>query len=188
VVAARVAWRAEQASFDPACLVFIDETWAKTNMARERGRCARGERLLGKVPFGRWHTTTVVAALHYDRIGATMVLRGAIDGLSFKAYVEQVLAPELKLGDVVVMDNLGSHKSPAIRAAIEARGATLRFLPPYSPDLNPIEMAFSKLKSGLRKAAERSVDPLWDRVGKLVDDFTPHECQNFFRAAGYGPT
>jgi len=167
--------------------VFLDETWAKTNMVRERGRCLRGQRLLGKVPFGRWRTTTFVAALRCDRITAPMVLSRPINGAWFRAYVEQVLAPELKPGDIVVMDNLGSHKSPKIRAAIEARGASLRYLPAYSPDLNPIEMAFSKLKAGLRKAAVRSVDPLWNRIGQLLEDYTPQECANYFKAAGYGP-
>ena len=183
---ARAAWRAEQPSLDPARLVFIDETWAKTNMTRQRGRCLRGQRLLGKVPFGKWRTTTFVAALRCDAITAPMVLNGPIDGLWFQAYVDQVLVPELRSGDIVVMDNLGSHKSPKIRAAIEAAGAELRFLPAYSPDLNPIEMGFSKLKAGLRKAAERSVDALWNRIGQLLDDFTPQDCASFFREAGYG--
>jgi transposase len=185
VAAARAEWRARQPDLDAERLVFIDETWAKTNMVRERGRCRRGQRLLGRVPFGKWRTTTFVAALRCDRLCAPMVLSTPIDGLWFRAYVEQVLVPELKPGDIVVMDNLGSHKSPKIKAAIEAVGASLRYLPAYSPDLNPIEMAFSKLKSGLRKAAERSVNPLWDRIGKLVDDFTPSDCANFFKAAGY---
>lgn len=186
MAAARDRWRAEQPEFDPTRLVFIDETWAKTNMVRERGRCLRGQRLLGKVPFGKWRTTTFVAALRCDRICAPMVLNGPINGAWFRAYIEQVLVPELNAGDIVVMDNLGSHKSPKIRLAIEAAGASLLYLPPYSPDLNPIEMGFSKLKAGLRKAAERSVDALWTRIGKLLDDFTPDECANFFTKAGYG--
>ncbi|OIQ68052.1 hypothetical protein GALL_503590 [mine drainage metagenome] len=168
--------------------MFIDETWAKTNMARLYGRCARGQRLLGRVPFGKWSTTTFLAALRHDQITAPMVLDRPINGLWFLTYVEEVLAPTLEPGDIVVIDNLGSHKSPRIKAAIEAQGASLRYLPPYSPDLNPIEMAFSKLKSGLRKAAERSVDPLWNRIGSLLDDFTPEECANYFKAAGYAPT
>ena len=172
----------------PSRLVFLDETWAKTNMTRQRGRCPRGQRLLAKVPFGRWRTTTVVAALRCDQIIAPMVLDRPIDGLWFLAYVEQVLVPELRPGDIVVMDNLGSHKSPKIEAAIQAAGAHLRYLPAYSPDLNPIEMAFSKLKAGLRKAAERAVEPLWARIGQLLDDFSPDECSNFFKAAGYGST
>jgi transposase len=169
-------------------LVFIDETWAKDNMARLYGRAPRGSRLLGKVPLARWATTTFVAALRYDGLTAPMVLDGPINGAWFRAYVEQVLAPTLKAGDIVIIDNLGSHKSPHIRQAIEAKGATLLYLPPYSPDLNPIEMAFSKLKAHLRKAAERSVDALWDRIGLLIDEFSPAECANFFKAAGYAPT
>jgi len=188
VAEARQAWRAEQPSLDPPRLVFIDETWAKTNMTRARGRCARGVRLLGKVPFGRWRTTTFVAALRCDGLFAPMVLNGPIDGPWFQAYVEQVLVPELRPGDIVIMDNLGSHKSPRIGAAIEAAGATLRYLPAYSPDLNPIEMAFSKLKAGLRKAAERNVDALWNRIGKLLADVTPSDCASYFREAGYGST
>jgi len=168
--------------------VFLDETWAKTNMTRLHGRCPRGQRLLGKVPFGHWRTTTLVAALRCDQIIAPMVLDRPINGAWFLAYVQHVLVPELRPGDIVVMDNLGSHKSPSVEAAIAAAGASLRYLPAYSPDLNPIEMAFSKLKAGLRKAAERSVDPLWARIGRLLDDVRPEECANFFKAAGYGPT
>jgi transposase len=165
--------------------VFIDETWAKTNMTRVRGRCPRGQRLLGKVPFGKWRTTTFVAGLRRDGVIAPMVLDGPIDGASFLAYVEQFLAPELRAGDIVVMDNLGSHKSPKTRAAIEAVGATLSFLPPYSPDLNPIEMAFSKFKAALRKAAERQLEPLWQRIGQVLHDFTTNDCNSYFKAAGY---
>jgi len=141
--------------------------------------------VLAQVPFGKWRTTTVVAALRCDQLCAPMVLSRPIDGLWFQAYVEQVLVPELRRGDIVVMDNLGSHKSPKIRAAIEAAGASLRYLPAYSPDLNPIEMAFSKLKAGLRKAAERAVEPLWSRIGTLLDDITPSDCASYFKAAGY---
>jgi transposase len=168
--------------------VFIDETWAKDNMARLHGRCPRGQRLLGKVPLARWTTTTFVAALRHDRLTAPMVLDRPINGAWFEAYVEQVLVPTLKRGDIVVIDNLGSHKSDAVRHAIEGAGAILRLLPPYSPDLNPIEMAFSKLKAHLRKAAERSVQALWNRIGQLIEDFTPTECANFFKAAGYAST
>lgn len=176
-----------QPNFEPERLVFIDETWAKTNMSRARGRCPRGQRLVDKVPFGKWHTTTYVGGLRCDAMIAPMVLEGPIDGASFLAYVEQILAPELRGGDIVVMDNLGSHKSPKIRAAIEAAGASLRYLPPYSPDLNPIEMAFSKLKAALRKAAERQVDPLWRRIGQTLDEFTPSDCAGYFNKAGYAP-
>jgi len=157
-------------------------------MGRLRGRARRGLRLLGKVPLARWDTTTFVGALRLSGMTAPFVLEGAINGAWFLAYVEQVLCPTLRPGDLVVMDNLGSHRSPKILKAIEAKGASLLFLPPYSPDLNPIEMAFSKLKALLRKAAERSTDALWSRIGQLVDDFTPAECANYFAAAGYGPT
>jgi transposase len=185
VAAARERWRAEQGGLDASRLVFIDETWAKTNMTRQRGRCPRGRRLLGKVPFGKWRTTTFVAGLRCEGIIAPMVLNGPIDGASFQAYVEQFLVRELRPGDIVVMDNLGSHKSPKIRAAIEAVGASLRYLPPYSPDLNPIEMAFSKFKSALRKAAERQVEALWRRIGQTLDLFTPSDCAGYFKQAGY---
>ena len=187
VAAAREAWRATQPDLDPDRLVFIDETWAKTNMTRQRGRCPRGQRLLAKVPFGKWRTTTFVAGLRLGGLIAPMVLDGPIDGASFLAYVRQFLVRELRAGDIVVMDNLGSHKSPEISAAIEAVGASLSYLPPYSPDLNPIEMAFSKFKAALRKAAERQVEPLWQRIGQILDDFTPTDCQSYFKEAGYGP-
>ena len=166
--------------------MFIDETWAKDNMTRLYGRCLRGRRLIDKVPLARWETTTFVAALRHDRLTAPMVLDGPINGEWFLAYVEQVLVPTLKPGDIVALDNLGSHRSHRIRELIEACGATLLYLPKYSPELNPIEMAFAKLKSGLRKAAERSTEALWNRIGQLCDTYTPQECANYFRAAGYG--
>jgi transposase len=168
--------------------VFIDETWAKDNMARLYGRSARGRRLLDKVPLARWQTTTFVAALRCDGLTAPMVRDGPIDGEWFAAYVEQVLCPTLKAGDIVAVDNLGSHRNARARQAIEATGASLTFLPKYSPDLNPIEMAFAKLKALLRKAAERSTEALWNRIGQILDDFTPQECANYFKAAGYGAT
>ena len=167
--------------------MFIDETWAKDNMTRLRGRCRRGQRLIGKVPMARWQTTTFLAALRFDRMTAPMVLDGPIDGDWFLAYVEQVLCPTLIPGDVVILDNLGSHKSDKIRLAIEACGASLLYLPAYSPDLNPIENAFAKLKAGLRRAAERSTQALWHRIGSIVDAYTPRECANYFKAAGYDP-
>jgi transposase len=167
--------------------VFIDETWAKDNMTRLYGRCPRGQRLVDKIPLARWQTTTFLAALRHDEMTAPMVLDGPIDATWFLAYVEQVLCPILKPGDVVVLDNLGSHKSDKIRQAIEAAGASLLYLPKYSPDLNPIENAFAKLKAGLRRAAERSTEALWHRIGKLIDDFTAQECTNYFKAAGYAP-
>lgn len=188
MASARDRWRDEQPTLDPASLVFIDETWAKTNMAPLRGRCRRGARLIGKVPFGRWTTTTFVAGLRQDGVTAPFVIEGAINGPSFKAYVTQCLAPTLRPGDVVVMDNLSSHKSPKIRAAIEARGATLRFLPAYSPDLNPIEMMFAKLKTVLRRAEERTIPALWDRIGSSLDLVSSTECRSYFKAAGYAST
>ena len=156
-------------------------------MARLRGRAPKGERLRASVPHGHWKTTTFVAGLRVDGIAAPFVLDGPINRDAFQAYVDQVLVPELKRGDVVVMDNLSSHKGPAVRRAIEAAGAKLLYLPPYSPDFNPIENAFAKLKALLRKAAERTVGALWDRIGILLDAFTPSECANYFAAAGYEP-
>jgi len=185
VAAARQRWRRDQPAFDPRRLVFIDETWAKTNMARPRGRCRRGARLIGRVPHGHWKTTTFVAALRHDGITAPFVIDRAINGVIFRTYVERVLAPTLEPGDIVILDNLGSHKGSAVRRIVEGRGARLLFLPPYSPDLNPIELAFAKLKAMLRKAAKRSVEELWTKIGDLLDAFTPEECRNYFRHAGY---
>jgi transposase len=156
-------------------------------MARPRGRAPKGERLRAGVPHGHWKTSTFVAGLRLDGIAAPFVLDGPINRDAFQAYVDQVLVPELRPGDVVVMDNLSSHKGPAVRRAIEAARANLLYLPPYSPDFNPIENAFAKLKALLRKAAERTMDALWDRIGILLDAFTPAECANYFRAAGYDP-
>ena len=178
-------WKAHQGRFDASRLVFIDETWAKTNMTRTHGRCARGKRLIAKVPHGHWRTLTFLAALRCDRIEAPCVIDGPINGRSFLAYVEQFLAPTLKPGDIVIMDNLGSHKGPAVRLAIRAAGAKLFFLPPYSPDLNPIEQVFAKLKTLLRKADERSIEATWRRIGILLGRFTPAECANYLRNAGY---
>ena len=168
--------------------MFIDETWAKTNMTRTHGRCAVGQRLVDKVPHGHWKTLTFIAALRCDRITAPCVFDGPINGLSFLAYVTQFLAPSLHAGDIVVMDNLGSHKAAAVRRAIRATGAKLFFLPPYSPDLNPIEQVFAKLKTLLRKAAERTVEATWKRIGALLTVFTPNECANYFVNAGYAST
>ena len=154
-------------------------------MTRTRGWWQRGERLLAKVPHGHWQTTTFLAALRHDAITAPFVLDGPINGESFAAYVEQILAPTLKPGDIVIMDNLGSHKGHAIRKAIRAAGARLMFLPAYSPDLNPIEQVFAKLKTLLRKADERTVEGVWRRTGALLGRFTPAECANYFQNAGY---
>ncbi len=185
--AKREAWFEGQLDLDPAKLVFIDETWTTTNMARKCGRAAKGERLRASVPHGHWKTTTFVGALRLTGMTAPMVLDGPINGQWFLAYVEQALVPTLREGDIVIMDNLGSHKGAGVRKAIEDAGATLLYLPPYSPDFNPIENAFSKLKALLRKAAERTVDALWDRIGALLGEFAPKECANFFAAAGYEP-
>ena len=165
--------------------MFIDETWASTNMARHHGRAPRGQRLRAGVPHGHWKTTTFVAGLRLDGIAAPFVLDGPINRSAFETYVERVLVPELKPGDIVIMDNLSSHKGPRVRELIETAGASLRYLPPYSPDFNPIENAFAKLKALLRKAAERTVEGLWTAIGRLLDSFTPEECANYFAAAGY---
>ena len=154
-------------------------------MTRLRGRAPRGARLVEAVPHGHWKTTTVVAALRCDGISAAGVFDGAIDGDSFLAFVEQVLVPTLRAGDVVIMDNLSSHKGPAVREMIEAVGDGLLYLPPYSPDFNPIENAFAKLKALLRKAARRTLDSLWNTIGELITLFTPAECANYFAASGY---
>ena len=185
VLKRRWDWFEGQLDFDPAKLVFIDETWASTNMARTHGRAPKGERSRAGVPHGHWKTTTLAAGLRHTGMVAPMVLDGPIDGATFRAYVERVLVPELRPGDVVILDNLGSHKGPHVRAAVEAVGARLLHLPPYSPDFNPIEQAFAKLKALLRKAAERSVDGLWDAIASILDAFTPAECANYFAAAGY---
>ena len=165
--------------------MFIDETWASTKMARTHGRAPKGQRLRMSVPHGHWKTTTFVAGLRLSGMVAPMVLDGPINREAFEAYVQQILVPDLKPGDIVIMDNLGSHKGRIVKEAIKAAGAKLLFLPPYSPDFNPIEKAFSKLKALLRKAAERTVEGLWAAIGRFLDDFTPLECANFFAAAGY---
>jgi len=154
-------------------------------MARQHGRAQRGQRLVAAVPHGHWKTTTFVGALRLEGMTAPMVLDGAMHGAAFLAYVEQVLAPTLSPGDIVIMDNLPAHKPVVVRQAIEAAGAERRFLPPYSPDLNPIEMAFSKLKAFLKKTAARTVDDLWDAIALGIETFTPTECENYFAAAGY---
>ena len=166
-------------------LVFIDETGAQTNMSRRYGRAPRGERLVTKVPWGHWKTISFVAALRWDRLNAPAVFDGPMDGDCFLAYVEQILAPTLASGDIVVMDNLSSHKVPGIKEAIEGTGASLRYLPPYSPDFNPIEQAIAKLKSHLRKHAARTFDTLIEAIAKTLRTFTPQECANFLVNAGY---
>jgi transposase len=180
-----VEWRAGQADMKLERLVFIDESGASTKMTRLYGRCARGKRLVCAVPHGHWKTTTFVGALRQDGMKAPCVFDGPINGEAFLAWVEQFLVPTLRPGDIVVMDNLSSHKVKGIREAIEAAGATLRYLPPYSPDLNPIEQFFAKLKALLRKAAARTRETLDDAIADALTRFSPSECANFFVHSGY---
>jgi transposase len=184
----RAQWVKYQGRIDPSRLVFIDETWTKTNMAPLRGWAPRGMRLVAKVPYGHWKTTTFLAALRHDRIEAPWLLDGPIDGESFQTYVEKVLLPTLRRGDIVIIDNLGSHKGKAVRRLIRSAGAKLIFLPKYSPDLNPIEQVFAKLKHLLRKAAARTVEAICVAAGQLLATFKPHECANYFKNAGYAPS
>lgn len=181
----RARWFRHQHKLDASSLVFIDETWTKTNMAPLRGWCRRGERLKAKLPHGHCQTLTFLAALRHDRIDAPCLFDGPINGESFLAWVEQILVPTLKPGDVVIMDNLGSHKGRAVRRAIRAAGAHVLFLPPYSPDLNPIEHAFAKLKALLRKARARTPEAITDAVAAILKAFQPDECANSIRDAGY---
>jgi len=185
VAAQRAAWQVLQPEIDVDRLIFIDETGASTKMARLYGRAPRGERCVAPIPHGHWQTTTFVGALRATGITAPMVLDGAMDGAAFELYVREMLVPTLGFGDIVVMDNLPAHKRSQIRVAIEAAGAQLMYLPPYSPDLNPIEMAFAKLKAALRKAAARSLEALWTAIADALTTFTPQDCINFFAAAGY---
>lgn len=185
MLARRRAWFDGQPDLDPARLIFIDETGANTKMTRLRGRAAKGERCRASVPHGHWKTTTFTAGLRLGGMVAPMVLDGAMHGAAFRAYVEQVLVPEIGPGDIVIMDNLPAHKVGGVRDAIEAAGARLLYLPPYSPDFNPIELAFSKLKALIRKQKPRTVTALWETLGRLIDEFHPRECANYFAAAGY---
>jgi transposase len=168
--------------------VFIDETWASTAMARRYGRAPRGQRLRAGVPYGHWKTTTFVAGLRLTGMVAPLVLDGPINRNAFETYIAKVLVPELRPGDVVIMDNLSSHKGSNVRAMIEAARASLLYLPPYSPDFNPIENAFAKLKALMRKAAQRTLEGLWTAIGRFLPEFTPAECVNYFAAAGYDAT
>jgi transposase len=188
VNAAREAWFEGQLDLDPTHIVFIDETAANTKMARLYGRAPRGERCRAAVPHGHWKTTTFTASLRHDRIAAPMVLDGPMNGDAFLAYVEQALVPELRPRDIVIMDNLPAHKVHGVRQAIEAAGASLRYLPPYSPDFNPIEMAFAKLKAALRAAEARTIPDLWQAIAEALRRFTPQECANYLAAAGYDAT
>ena len=184
----RAQWSKYQNKIEPERLVFVDETWTKTNMAPLRGWGPRGRRVKAKVPYGRWNTTIFFAALRFNRIEAPWLLEGPIDGETFQIYVEKVLVPALRPGDIVIMDNLGSHKGKAVRRLIRAAGAKLLFLPKYSPDLNPIEQVFAKLKHLLRKAAARTVGAVTAAIGQLLGAFTPGECANYFRNSGYALT
>ena len=183
----RVQWIKHRDRIDPSRLVFIVETWTKTNMAPLRGWAPCGSRLIAKVPHGHWQTTTFLAALRHDRIDAPWLLEGPIDGESFMIYVEKVLLPTLRPGDIVIMDNLGSHKGKAIRRLIRSAGAKLLFLPKYSPDLNPIEQVFAKLKHLLRKAAARTIETICAAIGELLGTFTQDECVDYFKNSGYAP-
>jgi transposase len=185
VAATRQRWKADQPNLDAKRLVFVDETGTSTKMVRTHGRCRRGRRLIGKAPWGHWKTTTFTAALRCDGLVAPFVLDGPMNGKAFLVYVETVLAPSLSQGDIVVIDNLPARKVEGVRAAIERTGAILRYLPPYSPDLNPIEMAFAKIKALLRKAAARTQDQLWDAIADVLSAFTPDECANYLAHAGY---
>jgi len=181
----RVLWRFWQAHLHPERLVFIDETGAHTKLVRLYGRALRGQRLVAKVPYGHWKTTTFVGALRVGGITAPLVVDGPINGAIFRAYVEQQLVAVLRPGDTVIMDNLAAHKVAGVREAIEAVGAQLVYLPPYSPDLNPIELAFAKLKVLLRSAAARAVDQLQDTILRCLEKFTTTECSHYFRHCGY---
>jgi transposase len=185
VARARRRWIREQGMLDTTRLVFIDETAVSTNLVRLRGRAPRGTRLVGRVPLGQWETITFVAALRHNKMTAPMVVEGAMTGEMFRAYVEQFLVPMLKRNDIVVIDNYAAHKVPGVREAIEKAGATLRYLPKYSPDLNPIELAYSKFKAHLRKAAQRTVRGLYRVIRAFGPQLSPRECTNYFRHAGY---
>lgn len=185
VAAARDAWHEKQPELTAERLVFVDETWASTNMTRHYGRAPRGKRLIAAVPHGHWKTTTFIGALRHDGLTAPVVVDTAVNGDTFRTYVTKFLVPTLKPGDIVIMDNLGSHKVQGVRDAIEAAGAELLYLPPYSPDMNPIEQAFAKLKALLRKTEARTVEALWAAIGELIDHITPKECRNFLKNAGY---
>jgi transposase len=185
VAKARAEWRENQPGLNPGKLIFIDETATKTNLVRLYGRSARGTRLVDTSPHGHWKTSTFIAGLREDGLVAPAVFDGAINGELFLAYIEQVLVPTLRPDDIVLMDNLAAHKRPAVRQAIEAAGAAVRLLPAYSPDLNPIEQVFAKLKALLRAKALRTVDALWNALGSITGCVSPEECRNFIRHAGY---
>jgi transposase len=174
-----------QMGLDPSCLVFIDETWIKTNMTRLRGRALRGQRLVEKVPHGHWKTTTVIGALDQKGMRCSMTLDGPVNRDAFEAFVQQILCPALKTGDIVVMDNLSSHKGPRVKELIESAGARLLYLPPYSPDLSPIEPAFSKFKQLVRSAGHRVMDLLWNDLQRMLDQISDSDAKGFFNHCGY---
>ena len=188
VKAKRVAWAEKVPGLDPSKLVFLDETGANTKMTRRYGRAPRGQRLVGRVPHGHWKTTTFVAALRADGLVAPMVIDGAMNGDLFVAYAQQVLVPTLRPGDIVLMDNLSSHKRVAAVRAIEGAGCSVVYLPPYSPDYNPIELAFAKIKARLRAAELRTIDKIERFFGTVHDEFKPDECRAYIRHAGYTAT
>jgi len=183
---ARTNWKRAQPRLDPTKLIFVDETGTSTNMTRLRGRCLRGKRLVAKVPHGHWKMTTFVAGLRQGGMTAPFVVDAPMNGEIFLTYLEKCLVPTLSPGEIVSMDNLPAHKVAGVRKTIEAAGAMLWLLPPYSPDLNPIEQSFAKLKAHLRKAEERAIPALWDRIGTILQSFSPEECRNYFTHAGYG--
>jgi transposase len=185
VQAARRAWSEAQPEMDIEKLVFIDETWTSTNMTRRYGRAPRGQRCIGSAPHGHWKTTTFVAGLRHRQLTAPLVADGPMDGEMFLAYLRQFLCPTLRPGDIVILDNLASHKVAGVKQAIAAVGAKLLYLPPYSPDLNPIEKLFAKLKALLRKAGKRTVEALWNEIGELLKTLSPTECANYFASSGY---
>jgi transposase len=188
VVGQREEWKDIQEVIDVEKFVFLDETWAKTNMTPTHGRADIGKRVIDFVPHGHWKTTTFLAALRHDGLTAPLVVDGAINGKIFLAWVKQELLPTLREGDIVVMDNLSSHKVSGVKEAIESVGAKVLYLPPYSPDLNPIEMVFAKLKMLIRKSKQRNVEDLWRKLGQLCDVFSQQECLKYFRHAGYNKT
>jgi transposase len=185
VQAQRAWWQVAMLGLDPWRLVFIDETGVNTKMTRRYGRAPRGARVIAKVPHGHWKTTTFVAALRSDGLTAPLVVDGAMNGDVFLAYVQQQLTRTLRPGDIVIMDNLASHKRAGVREAITAAGASVVYLPPYSPDFNPIELVFSKLKWLVRSAEARTIDSLWRLLGQILDNFPAAECQNYLRHCGY---
>jgi transposase len=188
VAEARAAWKAKQASLDPAKLVFIDETGASTKMTRLYGRARRGQRAVGRVPWGHWKVVTFVAGLRRDGMTAPFAIDWAMNAPTFIEYIRQWLVPTLRLGNIVVLDNLPAHKPDEVRELIEAAGAELRYLPPYSPDLNPIELSFATLKAHLRKVRKRTIPDIIDEIGKAIPLFAPTECRGYFKKAGYAST